>query len=121
MPDPEDDNPRRVRSVENHIGIRSHHRPADIALIGETPGIRVICEQSNHGLELLVLDVVGTLRRTSINLVENFRQAAGAPDVCSGPSQPMLRPDGADLFVRRKLPIRGFGERSIEVGGFLRR
>jgi hypothetical protein len=33
----------------------------------------------------------------------------------------MLRPDGADLFVRRKLSLRGFGQRSIEIGGFLRR
>jgi hypothetical protein len=33
----------------------------------------------------------------------------------------MLRPDGADLFVCRKLALRGFGQRSIEIGGFLRR
>ena len=30
-----DDNPRRVRSVENHIGIGSHHGAADIALVGK--------------------------------------------------------------------------------------
>lgn len=33
----------------------------------------------------------------------------------------MLRPDGADLFIRRKLTLRGFGQRGIKVGGFFRR
>ena len=33
----------------------------------------------------------------------------------------MLRPNGADLFVRRELTLRGFGQRSIKVGGFVRR
>jgi hypothetical protein len=51
MPNPEDDNPGLVRSVENHIGIWPHHSAADIALIGETSGIRVICEQVDHGLK----------------------------------------------------------------------
>jgi len=33
----------------------------------------------------------------------------------------MLRPDGADFFIRRELPLRGFGQRSIKIGGFFRR
>jgi hypothetical protein len=33
----------------------------------------------------------------------------------------MLRPDGADLFLRRELTSRGFGQRRIKVPGFLRR
>ena len=78
VPNSEDDNPRLVRSVENHIGIWPHNSAADIALSGKAPGIRVICEQSNHGLEPL-LDVVGTLRRTSINVVENFRKLPERP------------------------------------------
>ena len=39
----------------------------------------------------------------------------------SGPSQPMLRPDGADLFIRRELATCGFGKRSIEFGGLFKR
>ena len=33
----------------------------------------------------------------------------------------MLRPDGADLFVCRKLTSHGFGQRSVKVRGFFRR
>ena len=33
----------------------------------------------------------------------------------------MLCPDGADLFIRRKLTLRGFSQRGIKVGGFFRR
>ena len=59
----------------------------------------------------------------------NFRARQAAPlNLTSlwviGPfagKTPMLRPDGADLFVRRKLALRGFGQRSIEIGSFLRR
>ena len=47
----DNDNPRRVRSVENHKRIWPHHSAPDIALVGEAPGVRVICEQVNHGLK----------------------------------------------------------------------
>ncbi len=33
----------------------------------------------------------------------------------------MLCPDGADLFIRRKLTLPGFSQRGIKVGGFFKR
>src|SRR5439155_14690479 len=44
---------------------------------------------------------------------------AGAPDMCSEPSQPMFRPDGADLFVCRELTARSFSQRIVYVRFFL--
>jgi hypothetical protein len=71
MPNPEDENSCRVRSIENDIRIWPHHCPADIALIGETPGIRVICKQINNDLKAS-LYVVSALRRARINVPEDF-------------------------------------------------
>jgi hypothetical protein len=51
MPNPMDDNPCRVRSVKNHIGIWPDHGAADIVLVSDAPGIRVSCEQINDGLK----------------------------------------------------------------------
>jgi hypothetical protein len=42
VPNAEDDNPRLVRSVENYIGLWPHYSAANIALVGEAPGVRVI-------------------------------------------------------------------------------
>ena len=33
----------------------------------------------------------------------------------------MLCPGGADLFIRRKLTLRGFSQRGIKVGGLFKR
>ena len=40
-------------------------------------------------------------------------------DMCSEPSQPMFRPDGADLFVCRELTARSFSQRIVYVRFFL--
>ena len=66
MPNPVDDNTRRVGAVENHIWIGSYHRPADAILAGKASRIRVIRKQVDHGLES-PLDVVSPLQRTSID------------------------------------------------------
>ncbi len=41
--------------------------------------------------------------------------------MCSGLSQAMLCPHGADLFIRRELALLGLGQRGVQVGFFFGR
>jgi hypothetical protein len=61
MPNCVDNDPRRVQPVINHIGVRSRHGARNIALVGKPPGIGVVREQINNGLESS-LDIFGALR-----------------------------------------------------------
>ena len=45
------DNPRRVRSVEDHIGIGNSDDAAEITLVGDaSPGVGMTSKQTNDGL-----------------------------------------------------------------------
>src|SRR5450756_281836 len=46
---------------------------------------------------------------------------AGLPGACSGPSQAVLCPHGADFFVCRKLTALSLGQRGVEVRSLSRR
>src|SRR3984893_664313 len=65
------DDPGRVRPIEDYIWVRIYHKTQQIALVRGPSAGGVVCEQINHALQPS-LDALGATRRPGFNVVQNL-------------------------------------------------
>src|SRR6266481_2403978 len=65
------DDPGRVRSIEDDVRVRTYHEAAEIALVGGASAIGMVGEQINDALQPCFY-VLRTARRPGFNVIQNL-------------------------------------------------